>query len=371
MPDFDSLVDQIYEASVDPDLWPQVLHTLCGWVGAAGGVVLTRRTDTWLGWRYSPAVEGLDAYLTSDAARRSGSTARLLSLNRAGFVSDQEAFAGDEYLSDPMMVEWGTAAGFHHGAATAIQVPTGDLVVVQVNRRVNQTPFDRNDIQCLDAFRPHLARAGFLAARWRLQRLRAAAEALAMIGLPAAILDATGKMLAANTLIEGMKSHLVWLPKDRIALNDPAANALMHRAISEISKPASTAVRSFPAKGTGDDPLVVHIVPATGEMRELFDGGFAVLALTAVAPASAPDAALIKGLFDLTAAEARVASGVAEGLSLDQIAKRHGVAVGTVRSQVKAVFAKTGSSRQSHLAALLAAQPRIPVPSPNISKESD
>lgn len=110
----------------------------------------------------------------------------------------------------------------------------GDLVVMQFNRRTGKEPFDRQAIASLDAFRPHLARAGLLAARWRLQRLRAAAEALALIGLPAAILDADGKVLAANALIEAMASHLTWLPKDRIALADPAANALLRRALADM-----------------------------------------------------------------------------------------------------------------------------------------
>jgi DNA-binding CsgD family transcriptional regulator len=360
MPDYESLVDQIYEAATNPDLWPQVMHDLGGAVDGAGGIILTRRSDSWLGWRVSLALEpGADAYLTG-AAAKSKATARLLGLNRAGFVADQEIFSDEEYFSDPMIVHWGAPAGLHHAAATAIHVPTGDFVVVQVNRRIGEPHFDRADIARLDAFRPHLARAGLLAARWRLERLRAAAEALAMIGLPAAILDARGKVIAANGLIEELRSHLVWRPKDRIALIDPGANELLRCAIAEVADPAAASVRSFPAKGTADNPAVVHLVPATGEARDLFEGGFGVLVVTPLAAPSAPDLALIQGLFDLTAAEARVASGVTEGLTLDQIAERHGVALGTVRTQIKSVFAKTGSSRQSQLAALLAAQPKIP-----------
>ncbi len=360
MTDFETLVDQIYEAAADPDLWSRALHSLGGAVNAAGGIILTRRSDAWLGWRYSAALEpGAEAYMTGGAAQ-SQATARLLAANRAGFITEEGLFANEEYLADPLMTEWGAAAGLHHAAATAIHVPTGDLVVVQVNRRTGQPQFGHEDIHRLDAFRPHLARAGLLAARWRLQRLRAAAEALAMIGLPAAILDARGKVLAANALIEAMKSHLVWLPKDRIALIDPGANALLQGAVADVAEPAAASVRSFPAKGRTDNPAVVHLVPATGEARDLFDGGFGVLVVTPLSAPSAPDIALIQGLFDLTAAEARVACGVAEGLTLDQIAERNGVALGTVRSQVKSVFAKTGSSRQSQLAALLAAQPRIP-----------
>jgi len=164
----------------------------------------------------------------------------------------------------------------------------------------------------------------------------------------------------SNALLEELHSHVVWLPNDRVGLTDPAANELLRHAIVEIANPAATSVRSFPAKGTADNPVVVHLIPATGRARDLLEGGFGIFAVTAVAVSSAPDAALIQGLFDLTFAEARVAGGVAEGLTLDQLAERHGVAVTTVRSQLKSVFAKTGLQRQSQLAALIAAQLKIP-----------
>jgi DNA-binding CsgD family transcriptional regulator len=361
MSNHESLVDRIYEAAADADLWPEVMHDFGAAVEAAGGIILTRRADSWLGWRYSPALEGVSDYLNSPAVAKSEATTRLLAVNRAGFVDAAEVFTEKEWLADPLMTEWAIPAGLHHAVATAMPAPTGDLVVVQVNRRKGQPGFDRDDLSRLDAFRPHLARAGLLAARWRLQRLRAAAEALAMIGLPAAILDAEGKVLAANGLIEEMTAHVTWLPKDRVALADPVANALLRRALADIRSPAATSVRSFAAKGATETPVVVHVVPATGKARDLFEGGFGVLTITPLATPSAPDRALIQGLFDLTAAEARVAGGVAEGLTLDQIAERQGVTTATVRSQVKSLFHKTGAERQSQLAALLAAQIQVPL----------
>jgi hypothetical protein len=235
---FEPLVDRIYDAAADPDLWPSVLYELGGTVEAAGGGLFTRRKDAWQGWRCSAALDpGAEAFFTSDAVVRSESTARLVGAHRAGFITDQEAFTDQEFLADPMMAEWAAPNGLHHAAATAIHVPTGDLVVVQVQRRTGRPPFSREDIRRLDAFRPHLARAGLLAARWRLERLRAAAEALALIGLPAAILDAGGQVLAANALIQSMRSHLVWLPHDRIALTDPGAAALLRQSIATIVTP--------------------------------------------------------------------------------------------------------------------------------------
>jgi len=362
MAEFEILVDQIYRAATDPDLWPQVLHDLAASVSAAGGVILTRRSDAWVGWRYSSAMAGVDDYLRSPAVAKSQATVRLIAADRAGFVDAYDVFTPEEWLADPVMTHWGTPAGMLHAAATAMPMPTEDFVVVHLTRRIGQAPFEPDDIARLDAFRPHLARAGFLAARWRLERLRAATQALALIGLPAAVLDPRGRVLAANPLIEKMTRHVKWLPDDRIALADSVANALLRRALADVSDPAATTPRSFPARSRTDDTVVVHLVPMTGDARDLFDGGCALLVVTAVAARRAPDAALIRGLFDLTAAEASVASGIVEGLSPDQIAERHGTTPATVRCQLKGVFAKTGVGRQSQLAALLATQLKLPYP---------
>jgi DNA-binding CsgD family transcriptional regulator len=361
MNNYELIVDQIYEAAADANLWPNVMDQLSVAAEAAGGVIVTRRADAWTGWRYSPAMSfGAEAYLTSSAAQESQATIRLLQSNRAGFVDALEVFTEEEWLADPMMMNWGTPAGLTRAAATAIPTPSGDLIVIQINRRTADPRFKQSELSCLDSFRPHLARAGLLAARWRLERLRAAAEALAMIGLPAIVVDARGKALAANALVEGLRSHLLWLPNDRVALVDPSANALLLSVISEIGSPSASVARSFPARGTDHDPMIVHLIPATGVARELFDGGFALLVFTPLNEPAAPDTAILKGLFDLTASEARVAMGVTKGLSPNEIACRDGVSVETVRTQLKSILDKMGLNRQSQLAGMLAAQTHLP-----------
>lgn len=355
MADFEQLIDRIYEAAADSDRWPSVLDGIAQSVEAAGGVLLTRRSDQWLGWRCSSWLgPSTDAYLRSEATVRSQTTARLMELNHAGFVTDQDLFTDEEFLADPMVTEWAGPAGLHHGAATAIRAPSGDLVVVQVQRHKGRPALDDADVACLDMFRPHLARAGLLAVRWRMERLRAAAEALALVGLPAAVLDAGGRVLAANALVEALPSHLKWLANDRLAFTDPAATKLLRQAVFELKSPATISVRSFPVRGTEGPPVVAHLVPTTGQARDLFGGGYGVLVITPISKPEAPNVTLVQGLFDLTPAEARVAGGITEGLSLDQIAVRHTVSVETVRAQAKAVFAKTGTNRQSQVAALLA-----------------
>jgi DNA-binding CsgD family transcriptional regulator len=56
----------------------------------------------------------------------------------------------------------------------------------------------------------------------------------------------------------------------------------------------------------------------------------------------------------LTPAEARIALGIARGDALAAIAEAHGISIATARTQLKSVFAKTGTHRQGQLVALLA-----------------
>ena len=79
-----------------------------------------------------------------------------------------------------------------------------------------------------------------------------------------------------------------------------------------------------------------------------------ILALTEAAGASeARRRERIAQRFGLTQTEARLATYLADGGSVAGYAEHFEVAVGTVRSQLKAVFAKTGVNRQSALAALV------------------
>ena len=60
-----------------------------------------------------------------------------------------------------------------------------------------------------------------------------------------------------------------------------------------------------------------------------------------------------KGLFDLTPGEARVAEAIASGIGTREVAAKSGVSDHTIRAQLRAIFLKTGTSKQAELAALL------------------
>lgn len=78
-----------------------------------------------------------------------------------------------------------------------------------------------------------------------------------------------------------------------------------------------------------------------------------MLVITPLSIRMSPEVGLIQGLLDLTPTEARVAQAIACGAQLHEIASNFGVKIGTIRTHTKAIFAKTGTSRQAELALLL------------------
>jgi DNA-binding CsgD family transcriptional regulator len=62
----------------------------------------------------------------------------------------------------------------------------------------------------------------------------------------------------------------------------------------------------------------------------------------------------LREAFGFTPAETRLAVGLAKDYDLRMIAELHGVSGGTLRVQLKSIFAKTSTRRQGQLAVLLA-----------------
>lgn len=112
-------------------------------------------------------------------------------------------------------------------------------------------------------------------------------------------------------------------------------------------------------RAIGQPPLIAYLIAARPE-RSLGAFGARSVALVMVHDPEVrlrPDPLIVAQTFDLTPAEARVAVALAEGCTPQKIAERHHVSIGTIRTQLKQVFAKIGVERQAELVGLLAALP--------------
>lgn len=105
----------------------------------------------------------------------------------------------------------------------------------------------------------------------------------------------------------------------------------------------------------GDDALYAfYSLLSPGRVMGTF-GLRPVVMLLFYHPSSAPpvDSGLLYAVFGLTPAECRIATMLAEGLSLKQIADAQGIQHETVRKQLRSIYQKTSTNRQPELVRLL------------------
>ncbi len=352
MEDLD-LVDSIYESAFIPEKWPGVLDRLATIADAHGGCFATGNGRTYSTWTASSVLQpGMERLFETDLLNRSQRQERVLATGHSGFVRDCDIYTAGELDRNPLYRDFLRPAGLGNAAGTAFRMPTGDIFIISVERALSKGPVDKTAIAQLNAFRPRIGRAAFLSARQSLTRARAASDTLAMIGLPAIVMHESGKVLAANDLIENYKDHLVWRAADRFAFNDRDANALLQKAVETIE--FAGAVRSFVVRSVDQGAaMVAHVLPLRGSARDIFLRCAAVLVLTPLTMPDAPPIELVQSLFDLTPAEARVARSIAAGETILEIAHGGGVSQHTVRTQMRGVLGKTGCRRQAEVAALL------------------
>jgi DNA-binding CsgD family transcriptional regulator len=350
--DVEALVDGIYEAAVVPEYWPRILEQICSLADGDAASLIAFGHDAGLRYVTTKSYEAaFSDYAANGASLPNIRPQRGLERMPMAFAHDLEVCSQAELDADPIYLRFARPYGFGWTAGTVVPVPSGDLIVYDVAKSTSKGPFTRAAMERLDPFRPHLARAALLAHRLRMQQARAVTEALDILGLPAAVVGRNRAVLAANASLQALAPRVKIGAFDRIYLQAKAADDLLAAALSSRG---FNSVRSIPLAATENAPAIVaHVVPIRRAAGDIFARAEVLVLLTPVTAPSAPLTEVLTGLFDLTPAEAKVARGISVGRSVEQLAASHGISRETIRSQLKSLMMKTGTSRQVELAVLL------------------
>jgi DNA-binding CsgD family transcriptional regulator len=194
-----------------------------------------------------------------------------------------------------------------------------------------------------------------------LDGVRIATETLAMVGLPACVVDGGGRALAANDLFAELTPRVVTRSGDRVYVENKTANELLLQSMEKLNTGAPKSFASIAVPATETLPaLILQLVSTRYAPHNIFTGASGLIIATPLSKPSALSVALVAALFNLTRSEARVARGILEGKPVNRLTIDLGLSAATVRSYLKSVFAKTGVRRQAELVSLLAgARPLI------------
>lgn len=351
-----ALLDLIYEAAAVPESWPLVLERMGALVDSRDMALLAMDIDRRVAYTASDSYRPLVKRFAETAERYDNPRPRrALSRGHAGFVTDLELFERSELDRDDIYNDFLFPNGLRFTAGTVIPVPTSDILVFDIARSNAAGPFERTEMERLDVYRPHLARAALLAHRLGLRAATGATEALQLVGLPGAALTGTGRIVIANPLFEQLEPRVAAGAMDHVQVASRPANEALKQALGIAAADPHFAARSIPIPAEEGEPaLIAHLLPIRRAAHDIFASAQVLLVLTAVVAPEAPLTEMLHGLFDLTPAEARVARALAAGQSIEEISLRSATSRETVRTQLKGVMAKTATTRQSELVRLLA-----------------
>lgn len=355
--ELESLVDRIYEAAVVPQQWTSVLDGMAQISGGVG-TLLFADTPSNMQLICSPSIRDFcDYWVSSRWLEDNTRGQRLIPIREPRFLTDLDGFSPKELDSEPFYTEFLRSFGLGWCVGTAIRSPVGDTLVFSIEREHRKGPVEHHRVEALDSLRPHLARSALLSARIGLERARAGVEALQAVGLPAAVLSRDGRALAFNQGLADCAPTIRVGARDKVWFERIQSNAIFEGILPILGDPKAGG-RSLPLPDqSGRPPIIVHFLPMRRSALDIFSGAYAMMYVTELAIKAGPQPALLEALFDLTAAEAKVASQLVEGQSVSEIALRQGVASNTVRMQLKSIFAKTGVHRQAELVGLLTIRP--------------
>lgn len=352
----------IYEATEHSELWAEVLKEIAGALHSNLAALVTHDLRSFHG--AAIAAYGADPKVLKAYEEKFGhlniyvqrASARIQpgQVGHGGMLCTDEEVLHTEYYDQILRPnDWFYVAG----GTVAKDNELISLLSVQRPRRKGQ--YTSRDLALLRVLMPHMERG--LRIQQRFQVLQSGITAIDSLSIGVLTVTALGKILLANEYARKIinENDGLSIARDGILTASRTQKALLNLAISEAAK---TSV------GCGLHPgHIVNIERPSGKRSYhviVNATHSAVLAVNSVKPAaiifitdpetkSEPPNEILRRLFGLTAAEARVAILLARGMSLEQTCEQLSIRYNTVHTHLRAIFNKMDVRRQSELVALV------------------
>ncbi|MGH6834782.1 MAG: helix-turn-helix transcriptional regulator [Methylocella sp.] len=361
--ELNALIDLIYEAVLDNDLWPSVLIKLADALGAAQVAMPSMDRRANVVSTIAPRVDpDLLASFKECWAFRDPLFARAI-LRPAGETYTLDGLISrEEFSATPIFNEWHRRAGFGLAAIGAnLVVEDGFSALIAFFNAPSKDTLTSKQTRLFDAALPHIMRAVRINRQlWKLELANlAATERIELLPEGALLTDASGRVVLANAAAKAMLDA-----RDGIFLCDGRlAVAGSPDALQELV--TSCARRSVGIGGPGGElkvprdlprsPLHVTIAPLRSDARLPdvpwigFGSPVAIITVTDRDLSRRRRQINLRRRFDLTSTEAALAAEILRGDGRKAAARRCGISDATAKTHLRKIFEKTGTHRQAEL----------------------
>jgi DNA-binding CsgD family transcriptional regulator len=363
-----ALIDFIYAAALDAELWPTVLAKLANATGALQAIIATmdKRTDTF-------ASISRRAYPDLAASYKDYWAFRNPLWDNATALPVREVFSLDtlmprqNFVKTPVFNEWWKTADYGLemlGANLLVEDKVSSLICV-VNARGADPPTSEQ-ARVFEAALRHVERAARIHRQlWTLDLMHGTApERLESLRQGVILVDAAANVLFANATARAVleKGDGLVRKGDCLATTDGADT--LQRLIASCARgvgPLRGPLGGELGVGRGPNRLCLHVTvtPLRSKDPAAEIPWLGLRPPAAIVMVDDPEtgrrqlAQNLHNRFGLTGAETGLAAEILKGDGRAAAARRRGISVATARAQLSSIFEKTGTHRQAELVHLL------------------
>lgn len=362
-----TLFELIYEAALESSLWPQVLNDLADATGTAQAAM---PSFDWRATAFAAIAPRIDPDLVAEY--RDYWAFREPIVPRAALRPLGEIYALDslmereEFQATAVFNEWWRPAGCGLAAMGAnLAAEDRFSALICLFNAPGKDSLSDGQARLFKTALPHIMRAIRISRQVRFLELEHAASPERLEDLPqgALLTDASARPIFANKAAKG----LLDAGKD-IALRGGrlCAVAMPDRLQKMIASCAQTSLAHVGPGGElkvprqpPQSPLIASVAPVQAMVRRAAVPWIRFGAPAALVLVADPDMdrrqreASLRGRFELTFAEARLATEILKGHGRKAAAQCCGISDATARTQLTNIFEKTGTRRQAELVRLL------------------
>ncbi|MGH6852478.1 MAG: helix-turn-helix transcriptional regulator [Methylocella sp.] len=363
-----ALIDLIYAAVLERDLWPTVLAKLADATGALQAIIATmdRRNDTF-------ASISRRAYPDLEARYKDYWAFRNPLWDNASALPAGEVFSLDtlmprqDFIKTPIFNEWWKPADYGLemlGANLRVEDKASSLICV-VNARGSDPPAG-DQARIFEAALRHIVRAARIHRQlWTLDLMHGAApERLESWRQGAILVDASANVLFANAPARAVleKGDGLVLNCGCLASTDGADT--LQRLIASCARgvgPLRGPLGGELSVRRSSNRLCLHVTvtPLRSKDPAIEIPWLGLRPPAAIVTVDDPEtgrrqlAQNLHNRYGLTGAETGLASEILKGDGRAAAARRRGISEATARAQLSSIFEKTGTHRQAELVHLL------------------
>jgi len=360
------LIGDIYDASLDPDLWDKVLERAATFLKTATASIgsfdcMHQHLNLNKAWGYDPHYFQLllDRYAKTNPVN---SGAWLVQAGEVIAIGDMVPYK--EYAASAIFREWGKPQGYVDGYQATLEKTATSHAFFHCIRHERHGRVDAEARRKLRLLTPHLQRAVLIGKVVDLHKVEAASFADTLDGLSAGmfLVDADARLVHANVSGRAMLADGAVMAElgGRLAANDRQADQALCEVLAAAGggdDAVGTRGITIPIAAPDGKHFIVHVLALTSGARRRTG-----ISYSAVAAVFVREAALdlphpietLTNLYKFTPAETRVLMTIVEISGVPEVASVLGISQTTVKTHLQHIFEKTGLNRQADLVKLVA-----------------